>query len=96
MTEDVIDQFDTFNTKGCSDELIFGVFNYQPIPSNYYNLLTNYNEDSNTVTGTPVDNALPENKVVEGEVITDNKYLNYEIIIDDDDIFDSDIDPLQK
>ena len=32
-TEDVISRYDTFNTKGCPDELIFGNFNDQPIPS---------------------------------------------------------------
>ena len=33
MTEDVIDQYETFNTKGCPEDLIFGDFNDQPIPS---------------------------------------------------------------
>ena len=33
MTEDVIERYDTFNTKGCPEDLIFGDFNDQPIPS---------------------------------------------------------------
>ena len=59
----MIEQYDTFNTKGCPNELIFGEFNDQPIPSNYYNFL-NYNDDiDNNIPGTPVDNSLLENEV---------------------------------
>ena len=59
----MIEQYDTFNTKGCPNELIFGEFNDQPIPSNYYNFL-NYNDDiDNNIPVTPVDNSLLENEV---------------------------------
>ena len=36
MTEVVIERFDTFNTKGFTDELIFAVVINQPIPFDYY------------------------------------------------------------
>ena len=39
MTEDVIELYDNFNNKGYTDELIFGNFNDQPIPSDYYDFL---------------------------------------------------------
>ena len=41
MPKDVIERYDTFNTKGFPDELIFGEFNDQPIPSEYFNFLNN-------------------------------------------------------
>ena len=56
MTEDVIESYDTFNTKGCRDKLIFGAFNDQPIPSNYYNFLNDDNNDGNNIPVNPVDN----------------------------------------
>ena len=33
ITEDVIERYETFNTKDCPENLIFGEFNDQPIPS---------------------------------------------------------------
>ena len=64
MNEDVIEKYDTFNTKGFPNELIFGNFNDQPIPSDYYNFLNDYDDDDdgNNFPGTPVVDALPENK----------------------------------
>ena len=47
--------------KLCPDKLFFGNFNDQLIPSNYYNVLNNDNEDGNNILDTPVDNALPDN-----------------------------------
>ena len=50
MTEDVIECYDTFNTKGCPDKLIFAGFNGQRIPSGYYNFLNDdddYNNNNN-------------------------------------------------
>ena len=61
MTEDLIEHYDTFNTKVCPDELMFGDFNDQSIPSDYYNFLNNYDDDGNNIPGTPIDVALPEN-----------------------------------
>ena len=47
MTEDVIERYDTINTKGCPEDLNFGDFNDQPIPSTYSDL-TNYYDDDGT------------------------------------------------
>ena len=68
MTEDVIDRYDTCITKGFPDELIFGYFNLQPIPSDYYNFLMNDNENGNNIPEILVDNDLPDNKGVEDVV----------------------------
>ena len=61
MNEDVVELYGTFNTKVCPDELIFENFNYQTIPSDYYNFLNNDNDDGNNVPGTPVEDSLPDN-----------------------------------
>ena len=58
MTNDAIEKYDNFNTKGCPDYLILGDFNDQPIPSDYYNSLNNDDENGNNVPSTPVDDAL--------------------------------------
>ena len=55
MTEDVIDQYDMFNTKGCPEDLIFD-FNNQPIPSTYSDITNDYDYD-----GTQIDAALTNN-----------------------------------
>ena len=64
MTEDVIERYDTFNTKGCSYELIFGDFNDQPIPPDYYYFLNDDDGKGNNITGTTVGDVIPDNKVV--------------------------------
>ena len=88
----MIERYGTFNTKGCPDEIIFGDFNDQPITSNYYNLL-NY-DDVNNVPGTPVDDALSDKEGLEYSVNQNDEYINYKIIIiDDDESLASDIDP---
>ena len=69
MTKDLIERYNKFNTKLCSDELIFGYFNDQPIPSNYYNFLNDDNDDGNNIPGTPVDDLFPYNGVVEDSVV---------------------------
>ena len=53
MTEDVIERYDNFNTKGSPEDLIFGGFYNQPIPSTYYDLTNDYGGD-----GTPIDAAI--------------------------------------
>ena len=89
MTGDNNEKYDTFNTKGCPDELILGNFNDQSIPYDYYNLL-NYDDDNgNNIPGTLVENALPYNRVVEDAVISNDEEINDEIIIEDDDILAS-------
>ena len=96
MTEGVIEQYDTFNTKGCPDELIFGGFNDQPIPSDYYNIINDDNDDGKNIPGTPIDDALLDNKGVEDIVVPKDEDTNDEIIIYDDGSLASDIDLLQK
>ena len=84
MTEDVIERYDTFNTKGCLEDLIFGDFNDQPIPSTYSDLTNDYDDD-----GTQIDAALMDNKGVEDAVV-----LNYEN--KNEDRLASEIDPPPK
>ena len=96
MTEDVIERYDIFNTKGCTDELISGNLIYKTIPSNYYNFLNDDDDDVNNISGTPVDDSLPNNGRVEYSVMPNNADINNEIIIDDDDSLASDIDPPQN
>ena len=64
MTEDVIERYDTFNTKGCPKDLTFGDFNDQPSPSTYFDL-KNYYKDN----GTQIYAALLDNKGVEDAVV---------------------------
>ena len=96
MTKDVIELYETFNTKLFPDELIFGYFNDQPIPSNYYNFLNDSDDDGNNITGTPVDNDLPDNEGLEDAVVPNDEYTDDEIIIYYDDSLALGIDPLQK
>ena len=56
MTEDVIERYYMFNTKGCPEDLIFGDFNDQPILSTYSDLANDYYDNGNQI-----DAALPEN-----------------------------------
>ena len=84
MTEDFIERYDTFKTKGCPEELIFGDFNDKPIPSTYSDL-TNYYYDN----GTQIDAALTDNEVVGDEVVP-----NYEK--NNEDSLASEIDPPPK
>ena len=84
MTEDSIEQHDTFNTKGCPEELIFGDFNDQPIPSTYSDLTNDYEDD-----GTQIDADLMYNKVVEDEFVPYDEN-------NDDARLSSDIDPTRK
>ena len=81
MTEDVIERYDTFNTNGCPEDLIFGDFNFQPIPSNYSDLTNDYDDD-----GTQIDSALTDKEGVEDSVVPNDEN-------NDDDSLASDIDP---
>ena len=60
MTEDVIEGYDTFNTKGCPADLIIDGFNDQPIKSTYSDLTNDYDSD-----GTKIDTNLMDNEGVE-------------------------------
>ena len=71
-------------------------FNDQPVPSNYYNFLTDDNENSNNITVTTIDNFLPDNKELEDESVPNDDYIDDEIRFGDDDSLASDIDPIQN
>ena len=71
MTEDVIKRYGTFNTKGCPEDLIFGDFNDQPIPSTYSDLTNDYDDD-----GTKIYSSLMENKGVGDAVVPNKKNLS--------------------
>ena len=93
-TKDLIECYYLFNTKVCLDELIFGYFNDQPIPSNYYNFL-NYDDDNgNNIPSTPVGDAIPDNKRVEDAVVPNDEDIKDEIMINDYDSLASDIESL--
>ena len=83
MNEDVIERYETFGTKVCPEDPIFGDFNDQPIPSTYSDLTNDYDDD-----GTQIYAALTENKGVEDAVVPND--LNK-----DKDSLASDIDPPQ-
>ena len=61
MNEDFIERYDAFNSKVCPYELIFGNFNYQPIPTNYYDFLYDDGDDGNNISVAPVYDVFPEN-----------------------------------
>ena len=84
MTENVIEQYNTFNTKGCPQDLVFGDFNDRPIPSTYSDITNDYDDD-----GTQIDAALTDNKGVEYAVVPNDEN-------NDEDSLDSDIDPPPK
>ena len=92
----MIELYDTFNTKGCTDKLIFGNSNDQPISFNYCNFLNCDNDNGNNIPGNPVECALTDNKVVEDSVVPNDEYINNDIIIHDYDSLDSYIDPPKK
>ena len=68
ITEDFIKWYVTFNTKGYPEDLIFGDFNDQPIPSTYYDLTNDYDDDV-----TKIDAYLMENKGVGDAVVPNNE-----------------------
>ena len=71
MTEDFIEQYDTFNTNGCPEDLIFGGFHDQPIPSTYSALTNNYYGN-----GIQIDAALKDNKGMEYAVVPNDEKNN--------------------
>ena len=84
MTDDAIERYDTFNTKGCPEDLIFGDFSDQPIPSTYSDLTNDY--DGN---GTQIDADLTDNKGEEDAVVPNDEN-------NDENILASEIDPPKK
>ena len=88
MSEDMIERYATFNTKGCPDD--------QPITPDYYDFLNDDDGNGKNIPGTPVDSVLLEKKVFEYSVVQNNEYIDEELIIDDADSLISSIDPLQN
>ena len=92
MTEDVIKIYDIFTKKWWPDEIIFGDFHDQPIPTKYYDFL---NDDyGNIIPDTTVYNVLLDNKGLEYTVIPNDEDIELDIIIDDAYRLISSIDPL--
>ena len=50
MNKDVIEQYNMFNIKDFPEDIIFGDFNDQPIPSMYSDLTNDYDYDGNQLT----------------------------------------------
>ena len=73
-----------------------GEFNNKPIPPNYYNFLNNDDAKENNITGTPIEDILPDNKGVEYAVVPNHEDIYNRIIIDDNDSLASSIYPLQN
>ena len=80
MTEDVVESYDTFNTKLFPEDLIFGDFNDQPIPPTYSDITNDYDKN-----GTQIYSDLTDNEVVEDAVVPNDEN-------NDDDRLSSDID----
>ena len=78
MTEDVIELYNTFNTKGCHEDLIFGNFNDQPIPSTYSDLTNDYDNDV-----TQINAAITDNEEVEDTVVPNNENNDYDRLASD-------------
>ena len=87
MTEGVIEQYNTFNTKIFLYELHFGGFHDQPIPPDYYDLLNDNDDYKNNIPGTPVENFFPLNKGAEDAVIPNAP----DVDANDEDIYDNKI-----
>ena len=68
MTEDFIERYDMFNTKGFPEDLIFSDFNDQPIPSTYSDLTDYYDYDGNQI-----DTALTDNEGMEDVVVPNDE-----------------------
>ena len=84
MTEDVIERNNTVNTKDCLEDLIFGDFNDQPIPSTYSDITNDYDKYR-----TQIDAELKDHKGVEDAFVPNDEN-------NDDDSLASDIDPTPK
>ena len=96
MTKYVIERYAIFNTKGCPYDIISGNFNYQHIPSNYYNILNDDNDDGNNIPGNPVDDALLDKKGVKYAIAQNDEDTNDEIMINNNYSLVPEIDPLQN
>ena len=68
-----------------SKRIIFGDFNDQPIPYNYYNFLNDDDDDGNNIPRNPVEYALPQNEGVKDAVVPNDEDINDDIIMDDND-----------
>ena len=63
---DFIEQYHTFNSQGCPNELIFGDRNDQPIPPGYYIFLY-YSHDDSSIDNVPiyVKGVEPDNELLQ-------------------------------
>ena len=84
MTEDFIERYDTLNTKGCPEDLIFGDFNDKPIPSTYSDLTNDYDNNGTQINASPT-----YKEVVEYAFVPNDENNN-------EDSLASDIDPLKN
>ena len=57
----MIELHDSFNTKGCPDEIIFVHFCDQTIPPDCYDFLNDDDDDGNNIPVNPVDDLIPLN-----------------------------------
>ena len=87
ITEDIIERYDNFNTKGCPEDLDFGDFNNQPIPFTYSDLIDYYDDD-----GTPIYDTLAYNGGVEDAVVPNYEDTNDEITTYNDNSLTSEVD----
>ena len=83
MPEKGIKRYYTFNTEGYPYELIFGHFNYQHIPPDYYDFLNDDDDNDNNITVTPVEYVFPDNEVVDDAIgpnspVTDSNHEDIE------------------
>ena len=83
--------------------MIFGNFHDQPILPKYYDLLNDNDDDKNNIAGTPVYDVFPDKKLVKYSVVpnapnadANDKDIDYDTIIDDDDSLTSNIEPPQE
>ena len=76
----------------------FSNFHEQPIPTGYYDLLNDNDDDDNNSLGTPIDNIFTENVGAEDAVVTNapGADVNDEDIVDDAGSLISAIEPLQE
>ena len=79
MTNDIIEQYGTLNTKGCPEDLNFGDFNDQPTPSTYSDLTNYYDGNSTQINATLMDNKEVEYSVVTNDENNDNNNLASDI-----------------
>ena len=88
IPEGFIEQYNNLNAKGCPEDLLFGYFNNQHIPSTYYDIINDcYGDD------TPIDAYLADNEGVEDSIMPNDKDTDEAITTDYDNSLVSYIGP---